>query len=203
MPTSVVPSKENTDLTCSQLDEMVKAMIKRRNDLYTVKISWLGIYFDVNDLGLVAGVSLVVILLALNYALMLKYQNIKRAITFIKENTQREEHRKYFEVLSTAQTLTLPSDSEKLEFPGVLKFVPRILFALPAFAHIFVLVYDVISAARFDDISPYHVWISTGMTAVLFGIIDYQIISCYIVDSKTDVVWIDFKKEYYQRSIVP
>ncbi len=176
---------------CEDLeDDEVKFWKDRRNNaLYTVDVPWLGIQFDINDLGLFTGIALIVIMLTLNYNMILKHQNLSKSISMIKRLETTEERRNYFDLLASSQIINLPSAKKRTELPWVLKFISRALLSLPVIAHGFIFFVDVNSVGKVLYINFQYVLFTTIAAGILLVILLFQTIGCYRVETQTDRLW--------------
>jgi hypothetical protein len=122
---------------------------------YFTNIPIIGVSFDTNDLSLIFGISLSLLLFFLYYSIDREFQNL-RIIKGLLQNLKievevddRTLYKKVYELLSSYQILTLPRLKKMApDYPtsnnlmGILKYMPKLLFTLPLFTYFLIYIND-------------------------------------------------------------
>lgn len=193
--------EKDTTKLCMDIKNEIKSlgefMTKRRREaLYSVNIPWLGLHFDINDLGLISGMFLIIFSLIIAYNLGLKYSNLYKLFNFIDSKCDTDEEKEYyFSLITFSQILKLPDYKSKSISPWLITYIPIILFLLPFIVHVSVFLYDIKTIHAVDTIYPNitFVLIITGLLS--FGILNLCVNSIRI-DYKTDRLWDEYENKF-------
>ena len=126
----------DTAVLRAEAEALARARVEQ---VLTIHVPFLGIVFDVNDLGLLSGFAFTVILMWLTFSLNREQGNLKVAFDNSRESGQL---RQCYDLLLMRQVLTVP---QHLEGPGRLAWglMPRILFVLPFGVQAAIAIHDV------------------------------------------------------------
>lgn len=161
---------------------------------YTVHftIPILGIHFDTNDLCLMSGLTLTILMLLMFYSYNRELQALRISQSMIFKEFV-EEKRKYFLLLSNSQILAVPILTSLLpDFPPqhtlmkILKYVPKILFFIPLSVYFCIYIND-LKTYNYGDIlnrtnSLISVTVSTTIIIFLILISIVIIITSFNID---------------------
>jgi len=161
----------------------------RRNELiYTIRIPWFGIHFDINDLGLFAGFFLNLFLLMLLYAVSLRYANLHSLFKVIHGIDIVEERQLVYNLATFSMILSLPKKSEVSLI--ILRFVPYALFCFPSIVYVYLFFSDV---ATLEFVLGYYPKLILQLLVELLFLVSLIVIIAYIIkfDRATDKLWDD------------
>lgn len=124
-------------------DDLAAVMEIRNTRVAVIAVPILGIIVDVNDLSVIGGFALFVLLLWFRYALQRERSNVHVAMTVAKE---RDDLRDAFQVLAMDQVLTVPEIEPDKDSPSWLEAnLPRFLFPLPLISQCAAYIFDLTS----------------------------------------------------------
>jgi len=105
---------------------------------YTVEVPFFGITFDVNDLGLIGGISFIVILSLYRFCLTREVDNLRTSFNAARALGHEME---FYSLLAMRQVLTVPpsSDIKRTQF---LLVAPKVVCGLPLLVHGAVVFHD-------------------------------------------------------------
>jgi hypothetical protein len=156
--------------------------------MYVVRIPFWGIFFDINDLGLIGGFTLLILMCWLKFCLVREYLNLKNTINaFPKDDL--DARKEMYNIVSSQQVFTIPPpDSKKYK---TLKMLPQFLFLLPLVDQLLLFIND-LTTLRFG------ISISQGRTYILMFICFFLLlfiliftIQCYLKNKEIDTLWAD------------
>lgn len=141
----------------------------RTDQLSQVQVPFLGISFDVNDLGLLGGVTFIVLLIWVNYSLWHYSNNLKLTFDFARQLKSNEDDPNLlyhtYQSLAMYQVLTIPPrpKSIKPRNPGARKLWIRklylLLYTLPLVVQMAVVVHDWVTSDIGTDLDWSATWI--------------------------------------------
>lgn len=85
--------KQQIDFAKRQRDALEKSAI---DNYYMIKVNFIGIAFDINDLGSISGIALILLLIVLRFTITREKNNVKIAFNSITERYPQGADKKYF-----------------------------------------------------------------------------------------------------------
>lgn len=165
--------------------ETVRAYV---DNIQYIKIPFFGIAIDVNDLGLIGGASLTIILLLFRFSLSREIKNLN--VSF-KESFFHNQLSVFYHTLAMRQVLTVPNmDGETRN--EALSICSKIVCLLPLFVMAFGVVYDIISVGWLQIYEYRFVnWILYGEIGLLIFIARLSL-KCVERQVHIDDIWDDY-----------
>jgi hypothetical protein len=152
---------------------------------------FFGIAFDVNDLGIIGGVGLVIVLLLMRYTLSREIKNLN--VTF-REAVHHHELSAFYHAMAMRQVFTVPEmKGEKRN--AWLAISPRLICVLPAIVFAAGVGYDYYSVVWLHVYKFAEVKGTLITEALWFVIILYLSIRCWERQTHIDGVW----RRYWSR----
>ena len=196
--------QEYYDTKCHTKETLIAELNNYRaakiNNVIFFKIPFLGITFDINDLGMIGGLSLTIIYFLLLYSFINKHNQLE--VIFKKldkiENTHFKENAYY--LIAMDQVLTIPRDSIK-EGKNLRK-APRLLYIIPIVVFVFVLTYDLytFSVGVYKLNSMAKTIIGYIVSSVFLVIMTFELVYCLHIIIKTDKLWNqNFPKNFFSK----
>ncbi len=187
---------EDDEHCCDHVEDIAQnAVIQREQLISNVKIPWLGVAFDINDLSLLGGLAFTIIMLTLSYNLGLKYSNLHTAFKVIEKIDDVEERSAYFDAIGMAQILATPNRSAKVSSPSILIAVPYILFSLPFLVQSVVFINDTITIVKVIESNMGFTLFSLVGGAIFWIILLSLTLSCIKLDKRTHELWSKFEEK--------
>jgi len=151
-----------------------------------IRIPFFGATFDVNDLGIISGLSFVVLLTMFRFSLTREITNLKFAFSAVKDP---EAKRYCYNYLSMGQFLTIPQQLGGKTNEKFWTNIPKVLLALPFVCHLLIFIND-LGSLKFG-------WVfSFGNTLTLLlissfslGVIIILTVACYSLLARLDNEW--------------
>lgn len=183
--------------------------VKGQN-FFLIRIPFFGIAFEINDLGFLGGTTFVVLLLWFRLSLWNEVNNLQ----FIALTTSSANIRFSYHYLAMQQVLTIPPEfwkkkdvSKSEQVVRVLQHkpwarIPKLLYYLPVFIQLMVLIYDLISLKYGLVINPTLTWIGLFLTFSLFVLAAYLTYICRQLITALDDVWQKFADKAGESSSV-
>lgn len=120
-------------------EEYQKSVVKSYVDnTYFIRAPFFGIAFDINDMGLIGGTSLIAVLVLLRFCLSREIRNLEFSF---EEATQHEKLYQFYHALAMHQVFTVPS-MRAIPTRKLLKVAPKLVYALPVAVYLFGAFYD-------------------------------------------------------------
>ena len=110
---------------------------------YVVRVPLLGVTFDVNDLGLIGGVTLVILLLTMRFVLSREGENLRLAF---REAASLGQVEAFYRLLAMRQVLTVPPGTA-IDRTWLVRWTPKVFIGLPLFVQVCVTTHDVWTAS--------------------------------------------------------
>ena len=146
--------------SCPQLGGVLKELETiQTEDVNLIRVPFFGIVFDVNDLGILGGLTFVIILLWFRFGLARELDNFKLAIDTARETGQLLP---CYRLLEMHQVLSIPPTHRGNDH-RFWRYLPLVLFFLPLVMSSVVLVHDAITVKYGWSISHFN-------TKVLFSV---------------------------------
>jgi len=174
-----------------QLSNFLNALEQHQvNHVVSLQIPFIGAVFDVNDLGLLGGVTLVILVIWLRFALWRELHNL--SLTF-NEATFHHEPRLCYELLSMRQLLTVPptlAHHETIMKAHVIwSFFARAIIAIPWLVHALVVGHDLDSLKWGMTVSPMATATCTAVSILLNFILAAVTLSCFALATRVERRW--------------
>ncbi|HEV7746299.1 MAG TPA: hypothetical protein VGO56_14970 [Pyrinomonadaceae bacterium] len=183
----------------------------RAEQVSQIQVPVLGISFDVNDLGLIGGVTFAVLLMWVNYSLWHHSNNLKLAFDFARgldsqgangEGDQRLLYHTY-QNLAMRQVLTIPprptstkpADTQPDKFKHGIRQVSKLLYALPLLVQARIVFNDWQTIAVGEMTNPKATKFVLAMGTFFFILIAALTVTCYYRWSRTYETWKNVAEE--------
>jgi len=150
---------------------------------FAIRVPFFGFTFDVNDLGLLGGLALLILLTILRFCLSREINNLDLSFPEANRIGQLKE---LYMLLAMRQVLTVPQTS-KFKPKRFLIAIPKVLCFLPVIVHTSVTVHDALTIDMFKD--SWHamiVMVSDFVLLVAIGIVTFMVITRLM---RIDLIW--------------
>jgi branched-subunit amino acid transport protein len=155
------------------------------NNTFTIKVPFFGITFDVNDLGLIGGIALIVLLIMFRFSLIRELDNLE--ISF-KEAIRADQLPTLYKLLAMRQVLTIPPTEGK-EKVAIAMSIPKVLSFLPWAVLTAILGHDIATYEVGSAISLYHTIVIYIVGAALWAFALIVSIYCLSAWLQIDSTW--------------
>lgn len=134
----------------------------RTDKVLSVTVPFFGIVFDINDLGMFAGITFAIALLLFRFSLIRELRNVR----LVFKQAQTVEHLELcYNMLSMQQVLTIPPQLDLAHLgrnyrswqwwmEQFWRLVPKFLFLLPLAAHLGILIHDFNTLPGVEQVYP-------------------------------------------------
>lgn len=146
-------------------DAMVRAYVE---NALSVRVPLFGFSIDVNDLGILGGVALVVILLMYRFCLTRELDNLR--IVKRKAKSIQNQSAPFYDVLAMRQVFTIPMSAD-LTPDKFLTLTPKLIWFFPLIIQTTVTLHDVITFSVGKAIHPGHNWVLIVVECLLLVLI--------------------------------
>lgn len=163
-------------------EETLKSYIE---NVRLVKAPFFGIAFDVNDLGFIGGVGLIIILLLMRYSLSREIKNLNVSL---REAVYHGELSAFYHALAMRQVFTVPEMKGEKKNKW-LAFSPRVICLLPAVVFLGGVGYDYYSTFVIPIYSYQTVAFRLSIETVWLVLIFYLALRCWERQRHIDGVW--------------
>jgi hypothetical protein len=119
---------------------------------YVIRVPFFGFRVDVNDLGVLGGISFVVILVMLRFCISREFDNLTISFTEAERLGQVGE---FYTLLAMRQVFTIPA-SRSIRRGPFLVWVPKLFCFAPLIVHMSVMVHDWVTAGIGAFLSSAH-----------------------------------------------
>ncbi len=161
---------------------------------FLIRVPFFGVTFDVNDLGLIGGISMTALLLLLAFALWRERANLEHSFSELHE-LGRHQARAFYQLLAMNQVFTIPqmreADSEASRRPKrkILLWLPKAACAFPATVQFFVVIHDFYTFDLGALVSDFHATFVMLCETVIWVIM--VIITKYVIRvlKDSDGIW--------------
>ncbi|HEX8282331.1 MAG TPA: hypothetical protein VF588_03210 [Pyrinomonadaceae bacterium] len=181
---------EHKDRLKTETEELNKI---RTEQIRIIRVPFFGVVFDMNDLGLFAGITFTVVLLWLTFSLARERRNLKIAFN---EASEREQKKLCYDLLAMHQMLTVPP-MHRQRFGWVWNFVPKLLYLIPAAVYLMQFKTDWDSRPIGYLLSPTNMKALVRANVMLLSLILVFTVLCVILSFGTDKIWRAAFKEAY------
>ncbi|MBV9923561.1 MAG: hypothetical protein JOZ96_00865 [Acidobacteria bacterium] len=177
-----------------KLQKEVAEMLKIRAEQFRIiRVPFFGVVFDMNDLGMFAGITFTVVLLWLTFSVARERRNLK--LTFA-EADEREQIKPCYDLLMMHQVLTVPP-TRGHRFGRVSNYVPKLLYFIPVAVYALQLKTDWDSRDIGNILNPDNMWILLLTEYVFITLILILTALCFSLSLSTDRIWRGaFRKAY-------
>lgn len=176
----------NKQILTSQLENLNKAKI---DHVIFIKVPFFGVCFDVNDLGLIGGFSLIILYFVLLYSYVYKRNHLETAFEMIENIKDEDTKVNAYRLISMDQVLTIPRPSFK--YGRILRKVPRMLYYIPIMIFSIVVVNDALTfksgAILLNSLGK--TILLYVMSAVFWILLLAETLVCIYVIKQTDDLW--------------
>lgn len=186
--------KTLTSLAAKQYElryqEFYSALVKTYVDSsYVIRVPFFGFRVDVNDLGVLGGISFVVILAMLRFCISREVENLK---TYFLAAERCNRLKEFYTLLAMCQVFTIPA-SRTIKRDWFLIWAPKVFCFLPVVVHTTVMVHDFITAGVGQALSNGHTQILFACELLLFfgvaGLTNMVVKRLRRVDALWDLHW--------------
>lgn len=166
----------------------------RTERVLSITVPFFGIVFDINDLGIFAGITFVIALLLFRFSLLRELRNLR--LVFIQAKSV-EHLRLCYDMLAMQQVLTIPPQVDRHQSDrtwitnlrdGSWRYVPMLLYVLPLLVHLVIFINDFKTYGPFVKTFPGTVF-GLGVSAFLLGVNALLTVLCFYLGWKVDKTW--------------
>lgn len=172
-------------------DSFFNAALRAYIDNYSIKVPFFGVTFDTNDLGLIGGLGLIIILGFLLFSLERERDNLKWSFEAARPGGKPELKRLY-DLLAMRQVLTSPPPRTR---GIVLEFVPKLIVVLPVAVQCAVVVHDLATYRVGRMISDTHMLTVLLAEMALLASMLFVTYSCIGAIRGIDLEWLERWKQ--------
>lgn len=156
---------------------------------YTIRVPFFGVTFDINDLGVLGGAGLLIILFWYLIALMREIDNLKWSfkMAIAKLGHSGEGTQEFYHLLAMAQVLTVPRmhGSKRL----VVSHTPKVFVILPVAVHWMLTKYDCSSLDIGIQIDRAHTLLNVKIEVALLLAILLLTVGCLLKGREINRFW--------------
>ena len=154
-------------------------------NVHLVRVPFFGIAFDVNDLGIVGGIGLIIVLLMMRYSVSREIKNLN--VSF-REALCHDQLSQFYHELAMRQVFTVPHmRGEKRN--RFLALGPKFIYILPATIFTLGVLYDYDSVLHLEQYHWTDVFIQLLVEAGLLLVIWVLSFKCWQRQSQINIVW--------------
>jgi hypothetical protein len=171
------------------------------NNVLMINLPIVNKYMDVNDLSILGGLILFVLIYLFYYSLQLKKNILKAVFAFLEENSLIQD-RNFLYLLALHQVLTVKvirkianEKTKGLKKQILLGYMVNILITLPLIVQFITIINDIFTFTLGNDINSFQVWIAFAIGILLFAGIYSLTNSCWKINRSIDAIW----KENYSK----
>lgn len=167
-------------------EEFQKALVRSYIDnTYFIRAPFFGIAFDINDLGLIGGGSLIAVLVLLRFCLSSEIRNL----TFsFREATQHEKLYPFYHALAMHQVFTVPSMRNQIT-GRLLRIAPKLVYLLPVVIFSVGVAYDYYTVLILRLFSFTDNWELLTIELIFLGLIAWLSWKCHRAQCDIDDIW--------------
>jgi len=157
---------------------------------YVIRVPFFGVSVDVNDLGLLGGISFVIALIMLRLCLSREVGNLRLSFAEAKTMGRLAE---FYKLLAMQQVFTVPRGTVKRDL--LFTWVPRVFFVMPTVVHAAVVVHDLATLEIGQLLSSLHTMIVLSCEIVIFLMILALTVMVLVRLKRLNTVWSDYYDE--------
>ena len=193
---------KTTPLTAEHMthhEALYKAVVESYiSNTFVVRVPLLGITFDINDLGLIGGLSLLVLLIWLRFAILREMDNLKIAF---EEAKRQQEMNEMYHLLAMRQVLTMPPmEGGSTGWLG--RLLPKALMILPAIVMTMIFIHDLMTLDIGRAVSDRHVLLNLLGSVVCLALVIVVTIYSVLASFEIDEIWRRYWKELKSAPVV-
>lgn len=165
------------------------------DNVYYVKLPLVNYGFDINDLTVVAGLGMSIILLLLIYSIRAEANCLAIAFKASKQlgDRRRLEQVRFYEVLAIKQVFTLPylktHEGWSTRRRWYLRAPPKLVYIIPAVLLAIILVNDALTVSKVAAWAGHRAWASFWAGAVILALTFVLGLSCWLYTRRVDKLW--------------
>ncbi|HEY0514831.1 MAG TPA: hypothetical protein VGH73_23240 [Thermoanaerobaculia bacterium] len=186
-----IASKENANAYAEKLYEAYV------NNMLYVRVPVLGILFDVNDLGLITGVTFFVLMLVMSFYTHRAHENLSLCMWKVRELAEKEKcfdlpgskPNLLYHALAMQQVFTIPPTLARWRNNWVFRRAHYSLFLLPFLTQLAVMMNDVNTAQIGSDYSAIQTRLSLQIQVALLIAVFFFCLLCWSHLHADDVLW--------------
>jgi uncharacterized membrane protein len=154
-----------------------------------VRVPVLGVAFDINDLGVFSGITLMVLLLWCRFALWHERRNLE----LCREQAKPEDAEAAYRYLAMRQLLTIPPRLKDPKDARIWALLVLVLFCLPALIYAVVVGYDLL----YSDFLPAAIGLYTDLIVEVLCLVVVLVLSllCMLLLSSIHKTWNKFAED--------
>lgn len=179
----------------------------RTERVLSITVPFFGIVFDLNDLGVFAGITFVIVLLLFRFSLLRELRNLRLVF---RQVHSVEDLRLCYDMLSMQQVLTIPPQIERYQsernfwsIPNLQElfwqYVPSLLILLPLLVHLNIFITDYQTYPMAEEIYPGTVY-SLWANGILLGLNVLLTLLCIYLGWKVGRTWHNHAKYIWEHS---
>jgi hypothetical protein len=149
---------------------------------FMIRVPFFGFTFDVNDLGILGGLALLILLTILRFCLSREINNLE--LSFLEASGK--PLRKFYHLLAMRQVLTVPQ-TDRYRPKGFLLSIPKVLCFLPFAVHLAVTIHDLLTMGMFWE--TWHtmiVVVGDFLLLIFIGGVTFMVITRLL---RIDLMW--------------
>ena len=178
----------------SQYSSFYRALIASYvENAFTIRIPFFGVAFDVNDLGMLGGLGIIVALVLFRFSLARELDNL---VLSFEEARKVGMMKTVYELIAMHQVLTVPPMPGRRRSRAMIN-IPRALVFLPCIIHLAVVSHDFATSGIGNAIDPGHTLVIFILNSMLWTFILTLTLSCLNTLLNIDDAWMEYWKELY------
>jgi len=173
-------------LSCDLLRDWAQNLERVRiEQVMLIKVPFFGISIDVNDLGIIAGFTFVVILIWFRFSLSRELTNLR---VVFRQGRDHDELKAYYDVLAMEQVMTVPHMREETR-RGLWWWIPKALFFFPAAIEFIIMLNDARTWKIGLALNLEHTMLLYALGFVFFVLIMALTLNCVSLSRQVDREW--------------
>jgi hypothetical protein len=150
-----------------------------------VRVPFVGVAFDVNDLGMIGGIGLILILFVMRYSLSREIKNLNFSF---REAARLNQYGEFYHALAMRQVLTVPHMAGETR-NRLLAVSPQFVHVLPALIFLGGVAYDYYSIYILGVFKPEYVSVTLVIETLWLVIILFLSARCWERQRHIDDIW--------------
>ncbi len=161
-----------------------RALVDNR---FFVHVPFFGLNFDVNDLGMLAGVGLVSIMLLLRFSLRTELENLRLSFSEMQKLKYLAE---FYRLAAMRQVLTIPTLPER-QAGRFEVWLPKPIDLLPLAVYLWLFGHDLSTSWIGNELNTARMWVLIGSEVCFLAAIIALAIQCFMLARGIDSTWTD------------
>lgn len=186
-----LPQDINNPITIERYKEQLNAVLRRRTDLRTIQMPIFGVVLDVNDLGLVSSILLVILLIVLRANLYRELDDLTSAKNKVEALKLEEEdlglYKERYEILSRVLVLSSPKRDNR-----GFRWSVMVVITLP------IIIHTLISWNDWQTRQIAFILIGTWKSCLFFSIEGLGLILLFMLWFSNTKVWLKLAYLFYE-----